>query len=116
MASNAVAKSDPTKNRSYNENIEYRAENDERRIGHGVKGRRARSRGPLAHYLHEQTSRRNSPNEIEIPMEVLEWAKKSGRTRFNGIAMTKIDGPAVNAGTSGKYSLILTTRNSYKGK
>jgi len=36
--------------------------------------------------MHEQTSRRNTPQEIEIAMEVLEWAKKSGRARFTGVS------------------------------
>ena len=36
--------------------------------------------------MHEQTSRRNTPQEIEVAMEVLAWAKKSGRARFTGIS------------------------------
>jgi aryl-alcohol dehydrogenase-like predicted oxidoreductase len=36
--------------------------------------------------MHEQTSRRNTPEEIEIAMEVLDWAKKSGKARFTGVS------------------------------
>jgi len=36
--------------------------------------------------MHEQTSRRNTPKEIEIAMEVLAWAKKSGKARFTGVS------------------------------
>jgi len=36
--------------------------------------------------MHEQTSRRNTPQEIEIAMEVLDWAKKSGKARFTGVS------------------------------
>ena len=36
--------------------------------------------------MHEQTSRRNTEKEIEIAMEVLAWAKKSGRARFTGVS------------------------------
>lgn len=36
--------------------------------------------------MHEQTSRRNTPEEIEIAMEALAWAKKSGRARFTGVS------------------------------
>ena len=36
--------------------------------------------------MHEQTSRRNTPEEIEIAIEVLDWAKKSGKARFTGVS------------------------------
>ncbi len=36
--------------------------------------------------MHEQTSRRNTEAEIEIAMEVLAWAKKSGKARFTGVS------------------------------
>jgi aryl-alcohol dehydrogenase-like predicted oxidoreductase len=36
--------------------------------------------------MHEQTSSRNTPQEIEIAMEALEWAKKSGKARFTGVS------------------------------
>jgi aryl-alcohol dehydrogenase-like predicted oxidoreductase len=36
--------------------------------------------------MHEQTSRRNTEAEIEIAMQALEWAKKSGRARFTGVS------------------------------
>lgn len=36
--------------------------------------------------MHENTSKRNTPQEIEIAMEVLDWAKKSGRARFTGVS------------------------------
>jgi len=36
--------------------------------------------------MHEQTSRRNTPEEIEIAMEVLDWAKKTGKARFTGVS------------------------------
>jgi len=36
--------------------------------------------------MHEQTSRRNTPKEIEICMEVLAWAKKKGLARHVGIS------------------------------
>ncbi|GAB6164181.1 L-glyceraldehyde 3-phosphate reductase [Thermostilla marina] len=36
--------------------------------------------------MHEQTSRRNTEAEIEIAMEALEWAKKTGRARFTGVS------------------------------
>ena len=36
--------------------------------------------------MHENTSKRNKPEEIEIAMQVLDWAKKSGRARFTGVS------------------------------
>ena len=36
--------------------------------------------------MHEQTSRRNTPGEIEIAMQALDWAKKSGKARFTGVS------------------------------
>lgn len=36
--------------------------------------------------MHEQTSRRNTDEEIEIAMEALDWAKKSGKARFTGVS------------------------------
>jgi len=36
--------------------------------------------------MHEQTSRRNTQEEIEIAMEVLQWAKESGKARFTGVS------------------------------
>ncbi len=36
--------------------------------------------------MHENTSKRNTPKEIEVAMEVLAWAKKSGRARFTGVS------------------------------
>ncbi|GAB6187478.1 aldo/keto reductase [Thermopirellula anaerolimosa] len=36
--------------------------------------------------MHEQTSRRNTPEEIEIAMQALDWAKKTGRARFTGVS------------------------------
>jgi len=36
--------------------------------------------------MHEQTSRRNTPEEIEIAIEVLDWAKKAGKARFTGVS------------------------------
>lgn len=64
--------------------------------------------------MDEQTSRRTRMSEVAT--EVQEWTEKSGQTRSNGIARTRIDGPAVSAESSDKYSLNFTTRNSYKGE
>jgi aryl-alcohol dehydrogenase-like predicted oxidoreductase len=36
--------------------------------------------------MHEQTSRRNTPEEIEIAIEVLDWAKQTGKARFTGVS------------------------------
>ena len=36
--------------------------------------------------MHEQTRRRNSQKEIEIAMEALAWAKKTGKARFTGVS------------------------------
>ena len=36
--------------------------------------------------MHEQTSKRNTEKEIEIAMQALDWAKKSGRARFTGVS------------------------------
>lgn len=36
--------------------------------------------------MHEQTSKRNTPAEIEIAMKALDWAKKSGKARFTGVS------------------------------
>ncbi|MBN2476600.1 MAG: aldo/keto reductase [Pirellulales bacterium] len=36
--------------------------------------------------MHEQTSARNTPQEIEIAIEVLDWAKKTGKARFTGVS------------------------------
>lgn len=36
--------------------------------------------------MHEQTRRHNTQEEIEIAMQALEWAKKSGRARFTGVS------------------------------
>ena len=36
--------------------------------------------------MHEQTRRRNSEQEIEIAMEALAWAKKTGKARFTGVS------------------------------
>ena len=71
---------------------------------------------PLPIQLAHHDARANTPlnpNETEIAMEAFEWTKKPRRTRFNGNTNSRIDGPTVGAGSSTKYSLILTTRNSY---
>ena len=36
--------------------------------------------------MHEQTSRRNTPKQIEIAMQALDWAKKTGKARFIGVS------------------------------
>jgi len=36
--------------------------------------------------MHEQTSRRNTQEEIDIALEVLDWAKKTGKARFTGMS------------------------------
>jgi aryl-alcohol dehydrogenase-like predicted oxidoreductase len=36
--------------------------------------------------MHEETRQRNTPEEIEIAMEALAWAKKSGKARFTGVS------------------------------
>ncbi len=36
--------------------------------------------------MHENTSKRNTSEEIDIAIEVLDWAKKSGRARFTGVS------------------------------
>ena len=36
--------------------------------------------------MHEQTRQRNTPQEIEIAMEALAWAKTSGKARFTGVS------------------------------
>jgi aryl-alcohol dehydrogenase-like predicted oxidoreductase len=36
--------------------------------------------------MHEQTSRRNTEDEIKIAMDALQWAKESGKARFTGVS------------------------------
>ena len=36
--------------------------------------------------MHEQTRKRNTQAEIEIAMQALDWAKKSGKARFTGVS------------------------------
>jgi len=36
--------------------------------------------------MHEQTRRNNTEGEIEIAMEALDWAKKTGKARFTGVS------------------------------
>ena len=36
--------------------------------------------------MHEQTRKRNNEKEIEIAMEALAWAKKTGKARFTGVS------------------------------
>ncbi|WP_347244103.1 aldo/keto reductase [Thermogutta sp.] len=36
--------------------------------------------------MHEQTSRSNTEKEIEIAMEALGWAKRTGKARFTGVS------------------------------
>jgi len=36
--------------------------------------------------MHEQTSRRNTEKEIEIAVEALDWAKRTGKARFTGMS------------------------------
>ena len=36
--------------------------------------------------MHEQTGRRNTQEEIDIAVEVLDWAKKAGKARFTGMS------------------------------
>ena len=36
--------------------------------------------------MHEQTSRRNTKQHIEVAMKALEWAKKEGLARFTGVS------------------------------
>ena len=36
--------------------------------------------------MHEQTRQRNTPEEIEIAVQALEWAKKEGKARFTGLS------------------------------
>jgi len=36
--------------------------------------------------MHEQTRQANTPEEIEIAIQALDWAKKSGKARFTGVS------------------------------
>jgi len=36
--------------------------------------------------MHEETRQRNTPEEIEIAVQALEWAKKEGKARFTGLS------------------------------
>jgi aryl-alcohol dehydrogenase-like predicted oxidoreductase len=63
--------------------------------------------------MHEQTSRRNTPEEIEIAMQALDWAKKSGKARFTGVSSH--DRPWI-AEAVGKYPQLEVVVTPYTAK
>jgi len=63
--------------------------------------------------MHEQTSKRNTPKQIEIAMEALDWAKKSGKARFTGVSTH--DRPWI-AEAVGKYPQLEVICTPYTAK
>ncbi len=63
--------------------------------------------------MHEQTAKRNTQAEIEIAMEVLDWAKKSGKARFTGVSSH--DRPWI-AEAVGKYPQLEVIVTPYTAK